>query len=226
MLNVILCASAHNLRKIVNKLRDFLDQNLYACILNIKLVKNRKYSKLNLVFWLLIQVGLFKGNSFFRLAHFRDLLESKYSRKIIGFDAFGEFPKTKFKDDKAYLKDFINAAGKNSIDIEQMHKVLGYKNIKNYELIKGDINQTVPEYCINNPHLKISLLHIDTDVYEPAVTILNNFYNKVVKWGVIMFDDYGTFPGETLAVDEFFKDKDCIIQKLPISHIPSFIIKQ
>ena len=50
MLNVILCASAHNLRKIVNKLRDFLGQNLYACILNIKLVKNRKYSKLNLVF--------------------------------------------------------------------------------------------------------------------------------------------------------------------------------
>ena len=40
-----------------------------------------------------------------------------------------------------------------------------------------------------------------------------------------MFDDYGTFPGETQAVDEFFKAKGLIVQKLSISHIPSFIIK-
>jgi len=40
-----------------------------------------------------------------------------------------------------------------------------------------------------------------------------------------MFDDYGTFPGETKAVDEFFKNKKETVQKLPISHIPSFVIK-
>ena len=40
-----------------------------------------------------------------------------------------------------------------------------------------------------------------------------------------MFDDYGTFPGETKAVDEFFEAKGLIVQKLPISHIPAFIIK-
>jgi hypothetical protein len=50
-------------------------------------------------------------------------------------------------------------------------------------------------------------------------------YNRVVRGGVIMFGDYGTFPGETKAVDEFFADKGLIIQKLPMSHIPSFVIK-
>ena len=47
-----------------------------------------------------------------------------------------------------------------------------------------------------------------------------------VNGGIIMFDDYGTFPGETKAVDEFFADKGLIIEKLPMSHIPSFIIKK
>ncbi|RKZ76025.1 MAG: dTDP-6-deoxy-L-hexose 3-O-methyltransferase [Gammaproteobacteria bacterium] len=171
----------------------------------------------------IVECGVFKGNSFFRLAYFRNLLESINSRKIIGFDIFGEFPKTEFEDDKTYLERFVTSAGKNSIEIKEMRKALNYKGIKNYELIKGDINQTVPEYCINNPQLKISLLHIDTDVYEPAVTILDNFYDKVVRGGVIMFDDYGTFPGETKAVDDFFASLR--INKLSISHIPSYIIK-
>jgi len=100
-----------------------------------------------------------------------------------------------------------------------------YKQLVNYEFIKGNINETIVRYCKNNEHLKIALLHIDTDVYEPAVTIFENMYNRVVRGGVIMFGDYGTFPGETKAVDEFFADKGLIIQKLPMSHIPSFVIK-
>ena len=100
-----------------------------------------------------------------------------------------------------------------------------YKKLDNYEFIKGDINKTIPKYCKDNEHLKIALLHIDTDVYEPAVTILNNMYDRVVRGGVIMFDDYGTFPGETKAVDEFIKDKGITVKKLSISHIPSFIVK-
>jgi len=173
-----------------------------------------------------VECGLFKGNSFFRLAHFRNLLESRYSRKLIGFDIFGSFPKTDFEEDKKYLEAFTNSAGNNSIEIKEITKIMEYKKVDNYEFIKGDINKTIPKYCKDNEHLKIALLHIDTDVYEPAVTILENMYERVVKGGIIMFDDYGTFPGETKAVDEFFKDKDEIIQKLPISHIPSYIIKK
>ena len=44
--------------------------------------------------------------------------------------------------------------------------------------------------------------------------------------GCIMFDDYGVFPGETKAVDEFFTNKGLVVQKLTVSHTPSFIIKK
>lgn len=174
----------------------------------------------------IVECGVFKGSSFLRFAHFRDILESRKSRKIIGFDIFGAFPKTEFEDDKKYLQNFIDEAGENSIELQELEKALKYKEILNYELIKGDINKSVPTYCKDNPALKIALLHIDTDVYEPAVTILNTMYEKVVRGGLIVLDDYGTFPGETKAVDDFVKNKNISIRKLPLSHSPSFIIKE
>lgn len=130
-----------------------------------------------------IECGVFKGNSFFRLAHFRDILESKYSRKIIGFDVFGKFPESSFEKDKAYLEKFINSAGADSIEIEEIEKILSYKKIENYELVKGNILETIPEYCKRNPHLRIALLHIDVDVYDPTIVILENLYEKVVRGG-------------------------------------------
>lgn len=173
----------------------------------------------------IVECGIFKGNSFFRLAHFREILEMQDSRKLIGFDIFGDFPQTNFDLDAPFREAFINEAG-NGISEEELHNVLKFKNIRNYELIKGDIVQTVPEYCTNNPQLKIALLHIDTDIYEPAVTILEYFWDRMVSGGVIIFDDYAIFPGETKAVDDFFASRNVIIEKLPICHTPSFVIKK
>ncbi|MDD6055294.1 MAG: TylF/MycF/NovP-related O-methyltransferase [Helicobacter sp.] len=171
----------------------------------------------------IVECGIFKGNSFFRFAHFRNILETQHSRKIIGFDVFGDFPQTNFTDDKALREAFINEAGE-AIGLDEMHKVLEYKNITNYELYKGDICETLPEFKAKNPQNKIAFLHIDTDIYEPCVSILDNLFSQMVRGGIIAFDDYGTFAGETKAVDDFFKDKNITIQKLSISHIPAFVV--
>lgn len=173
----------------------------------------------------IVECGIFKGNSFFRFSHFRGLVENVNSRKIIGFDVFGDFPKSELEDEKKYVDNFINLAGSKSIDQDSLKLILRHKNIENYELIKGDINQTVPEYCLQNPSLKIALLHIDVDLYEPTKVILEYMYNSVVRGGLIVFDDYGTFPGETRAIDEFFKNKKETIHKLSISYTPSYCIK-
>ena len=42
---------------------------------------------------ILVECGVFKGASFMRFCSFRDMHESSFSRKIIGFDAFGKFPR-------------------------------------------------------------------------------------------------------------------------------------
>ena len=40
-----------------------------------------------------------------------------------------------------------------------------------------------------------------------------------------MLDDYGTHPGETKAVDEFFQNKDIEIKKFSFAMTPCYIIK-
>ncbi|ECR2944834.1 dTDP-6-deoxy-L-hexose 3-O-methyltransferase [Campylobacter jejuni] len=174
----------------------------------------------------IVECGIFKGNSFFEFAHYRNILEHQSSRKIIGFDIFDDFPETAYEPDKQKRENFINTADSKSIEYDELTKILFYKNIENYKLIKGDICKTIPEFIKNNSEIKIALLHIDVDVYEPTVTILNEMYDMVVRGGVIMFDDYGTFPGETKAVDEFIKDKNIQLKKLPFLYKPTYIVKE
>ncbi len=171
-----------------------------------------------------LEFGVFKGASFVRLCTYRDMMESPYSRKIIGFDAFGKFPSQENEEDVKFIERFENSAG-DGISVEDLHKSLSLKNIKNYELIQGDINETLSVYLEERPELKISFLHIDVDVYQPTMKVLNLLYDKIVKGGVLVLDDYATVAGETKAVDEFFKEKDVLIQKLSISHIPCYIRK-
>jgi hypothetical protein len=175
----------------------------------------------------IVECGVFKGASLVRFAGFRDLMGNPFSHKIIGFDMFGDFPETGFQEDIEYRERFVRGAGLSSISVEQLNEVLKNKGIdKNVELVAGDITKTVPDYVKKNPHLKISLLNLDTDIYEPAVTILEHLYPRIVKGGVLILDDYGTFPGETKAVDDYFKGTDIKIRKFPFAMTPCYIIKE
>ncbi|KJR41118.1 dTDP-6-deoxy-L-hexose 3-O-methyltransferase [Candidatus Magnetoovum chiemensis] len=154
----------------------------------------------------IIECGVFKGISLISFATFREILESPFSRKIIGFDAFGKFPRQNNHDELEFISKFETDAG-DGISVEELKQVFAHKSFDNYELIQGDILETVPKYVCEHPELKISLLHVDVDVYEPSLAILNQMYNKVVKGGLIVFDDFGTVSGETRAIDTFLADK-------------------
>ncbi|WOO43259.1 TylF/MycF/NovP-related O-methyltransferase [Rubellicoccus peritrichatus] len=173
----------------------------------------------------IVECGVFKGASLIRFSTFREVLESPHSRKIIGFDAFGKFPGQKEEDDEVFIKKFENAAG-DGISTDELKKVFAYKGFENFDLVQGDVIETIPQYVAEHPELKIALLHIDVDVYKPSVAILENLYDRVVTGGLIVFDDYGTVAGETKAIDEFFAGKDVVIEKLPISHIPAYVRKK
>ena len=173
-----------------------------------------------------VECGVFKGSSYLRFVMFREIFSNPYSKKIIGFDTFGKFPETSFQDDIKARTQFIDSAGSDSISKEQLLQILNNKEInKHVDLIEGDIVETVPAYVKANPELKISLLNLDTDIYEPAVTILEHLYPKITKGGILMLDDYGTHPGETKAVDEFFHNKNIEIKKFSFAMTPSYIVK-
>ena len=174
----------------------------------------------------IVECGVFKGASLARFAMFRSLFGIELSKKIIGFDIFGVYPETAFEADKQERERYISNAGDQSITEEQLMKVLEHKNCaKNVELVKGDICQTVPQYVEEHPELRISMLNLDTDIYEPSVTILEFLYPRIVKGGILILDDYGEWAGETKAVDDYFKDQGVTIQQFPFCQFPSYVIK-
>ena len=173
----------------------------------------------------IVECGVFKGSSLARFAMFRELLMGSLSKKIIAFDTFGQYPETQFDSDKKYRERFIQTAGEEGISKEQLVSVLQHKGVyRNAELVEGDITRTVPEYVKQNPELKISLLNLDTDVYEPAVTILEHLFPRMAKGGILLVDDYGVFAGENRAVDEYFEQKEIQIRKLPFAQTPCYIV--
>ena len=173
-----------------------------------------------------VECGVFKGASLVRFAAFRELLGSPFARKIIAFDTFDAFPETLYAPDVPVREQFVQEAGEQSISTMQLEAVLTHHGtFRHLELVEGDIVQTVPDYVEAHPELRIALLNLDTDVYEPAEVVLEHLYPLVVPGGVVVLDDYGTFPGETRAVDEYFRGKTVTFQKFPFAMTPAFLRK-
>ena len=175
----------------------------------------------------IVECGILKGASFCRLAMFRQLFGVPSAKKIIGFDSFRNIVKTKFSADKIIYKKFTSEFVNQIITKKQLLKILKHKGVeKNIQLIAGDILDTVPKYLKSHPELRISLLNLDVDFYEPAAVILENLYSRISKGGILMIDNYGVgYEGETRAVVKFFKDKKIKIKRSPYTRTPSFVIK-
>ena len=174
----------------------------------------------------IVECGVFKGASLIRLAIFRELLQNQ-SKKIIGFDTFGKFPEAKFVEDIKKRKKFLEMSGEQSISSNQLLKILKQKKISyNIELIEGDITKSLIKYMIKNPKIKISFLNLDVDLYEPTKIILENLFPRISKGGILVLDDYNVFPGETEAVNEYFKNTNYKIKQFDFRETPSYIIKK
>lgn len=91
------------------------------------------------------------------------------------------------------------------------------KGFKNFYLIKSDIFKTLNRFLNEKKNLKISLLHLDLDVYDVTLYSLKKLYEKVVYSGIILLDDYDIEADATKVVDIFFKNREVAIHKVSLS---------
>ena len=136
----------------------------------------------------IVELGVYKGASLIRLATFRNCLENDFSRKIIGFDAFGKFPTQDLTSSKDV--DFVERferAGGYGLSVEELEQIMQRKGFQNYQLVRGNVFETIPVYLTNNPETRIAFLHLDMDVKEPTVYALNELYSRVVPGGIVVF---------------------------------------
>jgi predicted O-methyltransferase YrrM len=92
------------------------------------------------------------------------------------------------------------------------------------------VQDTLGPFLAETPGLRISLLHLDMDIYEPTKFALERLWDLVVPGGVIVMDEYATPPwaGESTAWEEFAAARGLAltIRKFPWALTPGgYVIK-
>jgi O-methyltransferase len=80
-------------------------------------------------------------------------------------------------------------------------------------LVKGLVEQTIPAQAPE----QISLLHLDSDLYQSTYHELTHLYPRLVKGGVLIIDDYGSWKGSRKATDQYFREHKISMLLTPIS---------
>ena len=168
-----------------------------------KLIKNIKGS--------IIECGVNEGFGLMSWAKFSAILEpTNLTRRIYGFDSFEGFPDVSDLD-MSSSSQHVKKGDLKSDSFEELIKLIDnydqtrfIGHIKKVNLIKGDALKTIPNFINENPHLLISLLFLDFDLFKPTKAALEHFMPRMPKGSVIAFDelDNPLWPGETLAMLE------------------------
>lgn len=169
----------------------------------------------------IIECGVCTGKSLDIIASAVDLYDTQY-RTIYGIDSFEGVSKPDQNDIEVGKKrPFFEKGSIFGGSIETVEKNLSHHTC-NIQLIKG----WIPEPFSRLENCTFCFAHIDVDLYQPTKDSLEFIYPRMLKGGIILFDDYGftMCPGAKKAVDDFLKDK---IETLIVS--PSgqaFLIKK
>jgi hypothetical protein len=175
------------------------------------LYRHEIYKQILEVHGSIVEAGVLYGGGLMTWAHFTEIYEpTHHLRKIIGFDSFEGFPSISDKDN-TQLSENVRKGGyavdtyddlKECGDVFQSNCFLSH--IPKVQLIRGDVAETLPRYLKENPHLVVSLLHLDLDIYEPTKIMLKHLLPRIPKGGIIAFDEMNqdAWQGETIAVME------------------------
>lgn len=181
-----------------------------------------------------VELGVYRGVSLLSWAKFAEIfLTTDTNRVVYGFDSFAGLTDFSDRDGKmapeagkvpgGWSADLVRDEVQQLIDLCNADVVLPRRSPR-VKLLQGKLQETVPKFLIDNPGIRISLLHFDVDLYEPTKIGLELLYDRVVKGGVIIFDEYGLVPweGESNAVDQFFASRNLapVIKKFPHTNLP------
>lgn len=181
----------------------------------------------------IIECGVNHGFGTMSWAKFSAILEPvNLMRRIYGFDTFEGFPGVSEKDRSAtsqHVKEGDLAADVHDeltqlVDIYDSTRFIGHVN--KVKLVRGDATKTIPAFIEENPHLLVSLLYLDFDLYEPTKVALEHFLPRMPRGAVVAFDelDNPLWPGETLAMLETHAKRPLRIERLDFDPYIGFAI--
>jgi O-methyltransferase len=131
-----------------------------------------------------VECGVWKGGAVALMA-LANLKSGSLRRNIHLFDAF---------------TDSFGGPGSLEGNQDLLTKEMGYDSAF-LHFHKGWFQETLPKDSSQISH--IAILRLDGDWYASTRICLEFLYDKVVRGGFVIIDDYGTYEGCRKAVDEF-----------------------
>jgi hypothetical protein len=186
----------------------------------------------------ILECGVFAGGGLFSWAQLSAIYEPyNHTRRVIGFDTFEGFRSVAAEDTLHGSSAHLRAGGLSThggileelqtlASIHDQNRPLGH--IPKVELVPGDACETIPRYVAEHPHLLIGLLYLDFDLYEPTKAALKALYPRVVRGGVVAFDELACaeFPGETTAMLEALGIEAGRIRRLPHDPYITYMVRE
>ena len=190
--------------------------NVYYWSIYFNLIKNIKGD--------IVECGVGRGRSLITLLslnrYYESISNNKIRRKVYALDSFSGFPEPTKKDNSSRnpKKGEWSRSPNNEFNysVENLKKILKKADLGNLRknqlnIIKGFFEKTTKDLKIK----KISILHLDGDLYKSIKDPLENLSNKVVKGGIIVIDDFylkknkhskEDFPGARRALEDFLDE--------------------
>ena len=180
-----------------------------------------------------VECGVNHGFGLMTWAKLSAILEPvNLTRRIYGFDTFEGFPNISESD----LSEFSKHVKKGDltanvydelselIEVYDSSRFIGH--VDKVKLIKGDATETIPLFLKDNPHVLISLLFLDFDLYEPTKIAIEHFLPRMPKGAILAFDelDNPLWPGETLAMLEYHTKRPLRLERLDFDPYISFAV--
>ncbi len=216
----------------VDKLRAFTKYTPVA-ELGRFLAKNEIFKRIIGVQGSIVECGVFNGGGVMTWATLSAIYEPlNHLRRVVGFDSFEGFVRVSNEDRPAGNVHAV--AGGLAVDshadltecakIFDVYRPLGH--IPKIELVRGDALETMAAYVADNPHLVVSLLYLDFDLYEPTKRALEVFRPRMPKGAVVCFDQLNQrhWPGETQAVGDALGVASLRIERFPFQPQISFAV--
>lgn len=184
----------------------------------------------------IVECGVHHGGGVMAWAKLSAALEPyALDRRVIGFDTFEGFPSLADADAGGQANQQMNVGGLSpEYDVftelnECIRRFDADRPLSQFpkvQLVRGDARQTIPQFVADNPHLLVSLLFMDFDLYEPTRAALQHLLPRMGKGAVLAFDEINNpwWPGETRALLECLDLRTVRISRFPFDPSIAYIV--
>lgn len=142
--------------------------------------------------------GVYKGGTAFLIAHVMRR-RNVQGKPLHLFDTFTGLPPIADKDPSGLKPGMFGDVNLNDVK--------DYLQMFSFTVFHPGV---MPETFEAVEDRRFAFVHVDVDLYKTAKDCCDFFYSRMVRGGVMIFDNYGFQPyrgAEKRAVDEFFNDK-------------------